>query len=140
LTAVQSAASFDKVNSDILNTADLSMKLITELTKPFTFYNPDASPFSLNTDFHLGLPAFSIKPSALTKKYILVSSPSRLFPEDQSMKTLFSGPITLAKAWDRAISNADSSKNLYVTILEIDTNATLTNLTNGLLVKSSQLK
>lgn len=129
--------SFDKINSDVINTLDLSMKVLNELAKPFAFYDTNA-PFTLIEDFNLSLPAFTIT-EPLSKDYLLVSSPSRLFPDSDSVKTLFSNAVELTSAWNRAFSSADSSKDLYITILQIEENATLTNLTNGLLIKSSQL-
>jgi len=128
----------DRVNSALANTLDISTQMLNKVAEPFEMSNSSSNPFGLATTFNSNTAAFTIlKP--LTRKYILVSSQSRFFPDNQSIKTLFTTPATLTNAWNRAITEADKNKNLYVTILMLEDNATITNLTNGLLIKSSQL-
>jgi len=128
-----------KILGDINNTLQnmdiqVSTDTLKTLAAPFVMSREGANIFEVNSS----LPGFSIK-QPLTKKYILVSSTSRFFPDTNSIKTLFFNPFSLSSALQRALINADKSKNLYLTILQVETNARVTNLTNGLLIKSSQL-
>lgn len=127
-------ATLDKINrmnQAINNTMEISSKTLQIIAKPFFLSDEGAKTFSINT---LIPPYISIK-QPLTKKYMLVSSTNRFFPDSQSVKTLFSDEITLANAVQKAMRETESSKNLYLTILQIESNQTITNLTNGLLIK-----
>ena len=124
----------DRMNTAVLNTVQVSADTLKILAAPFIISSEGANIFEVNNS----LPGFSIK-QPLSKKYILVSSTSRFFPDTNSIKTLFFNPSSLSSALQRALTNADKSKNLYLTILQVETNARITNLTNGLLIKSSQL-
>lgn len=124
----------DSMNKSVLKTVELSTDMVTVIAKDFAMSPEGQSLFEADTS----LPGF-IPKKPLDKNYILVSSPNRFFPETKSIKTLFNNPATLTNALNRALDAADKSKNLYMTIIQVETNATLTNLTNGLLIKSSQL-
>jgi len=123
----------DKMNQRILTTMEISTHTATKLAEEFNMTAEGKKIFQVD-DSSLG---FKIK-QPLTKSYILASSPNKFFPDTQTIKTLFNNQVTLTKALDRAFKTADKKNNLYLTILEIKKNGTLTNLTNGLLIKNSQ--
>lgn len=120
----------DRINQAIFDTMQLSAKT----AEPFKISDEGSQLFDLNSS----PPSFAIK-KPLFKNYFLVSSPSRFFPNFASVKTLFYNPATLSSAVSRAFTQAEPNKNLYITILQFESNGTLTNLTNGMLIKSSQL-
>jgi len=124
----------DRMNEAIYETMKLSAQTLEKIAEPFQMSNEGSQLFYVDST----PPIFMIK-QPLLKNYILVSSPSRFFPDFASVKTLFNNPITLSSAITRAYTQAEPNKNLYITILQVESNATLTNLTNGMLIKSSQL-
>jgi len=124
----------DRINEAIFETMKLSAQTLEKIAEPFQMSDEGSQLFYVQDPPFI----FMIK-QPLLKNYILVSSTSRFFPDLSSVKTLFNNPITLSSAITRAITQAEPNKNLYMTILQVESNATLTNLTNGLLIKSSQL-
>ncbi len=133
--------SLQKMTDDINRTTTQTTNMIEKfaaLGSPFHFISNTSIPFTLAAVPNATTPPFLIK-EPLLHNYILLSSTSRLFPEGASVKTLFSDSITLANAWLRAVNSKPEGKNLYVTILQVEENATVTNLTNGLLIQNSQL-
>ena len=130
----QTLVRMDTMNDRVLKTVELSAKTVSKLADDFNMTEEGAKHFKVGTI----LPGFVIK-GALSKKYILASSASRFFPDAKTLKTLFYDSNSLTIALNRAIDTADKSNNLYMTILQIETNGTITNLTNGLLILKSNL-
>lgn len=123
----------DRMNQAVFDTMKLSSDTLEKIAEQFKMSDEGSQLFYVQDS----PPAFMIK-QPLVKKYILVSSPNRFFPDASSVKTLFTDSSTLSSATQRALTQADPNKNLYMTIVQVESNGTLTNLTNGLLVKSSQ--
>ena len=124
----------DAMNDRVLQTVELSAKTVSKLADDFNMTKEGTKHFKVDN----ALPGFVIK-GALSKKYILASSASRFFPDTKTLKTLFYDSSSLTIALNRAIDSANKSNNLYMTILQIETNGTITNLTNGLLILKSNL-
>ena len=123
----------DRMNDAIDNTMDISSQTLKKIAEPFNISDEGKNLFTIDNSTS---PYITIK-KPLTKKYILVSSPNRFFPDTQSVKTLFNDGTTLSNALQKAFDEVDNSKNLYLTILQIESNTTLTNLTNGVLIKNN---
>ena len=115
------------------------MKLLNTLAKPFAIADAYSTYFTLNNNFNATTPAFIIE-KALTNSYFLLSSESKFYLQGKTIKTYFKESATLATAWQRAITNADKEKNLYLALVEIDNEGKVTQVTNSLLIKSSTLK
>ncbi len=124
----------DAMNDRVLQTVELSAKTVSKLADDFNMTKEGTKHFKVDN----ALPGFVIK-GALSKKYILASSASRFFPDSKTLKTLFYDSSSLTIALNRALSSANKSNNLYMTILQVETNGTITNLTNGLLILKSNL-
>ena len=121
----------NKMKEAVYNTMEIASQTVQKIAEPLTVSDEGKKIFTIDTNNE---PYISIK-QVLTKKYILVSSPSRFFPDTQSVKTLFNNGGTLTSALTKAFNAAGNSKNLYLTILELESDKTLTNLTNGILIK-----
>ena len=127
-------AKIDAMNERVLQTMELSAVTAAKLADDFNMSAEGATLFEVNNS----IPGFAIK-VPLSKNYILASSPNRFFPDSQTLKTLFSDPTSLTNALSRALNAADKESNLYMTILQVETNGTITNLTNGLFISKSLL-
>ncbi len=121
----------NRMNEAVYTTMNISAQTLQKLAEPLKVSADGQNLFVIDPSKD---PCIKIKDS-LSKKYILVSSPSRFFPYIQSVKTLFKDADTLTSALDKAFDGVDSSKNLYLTILELESDNTFTNLTNGILIK-----
>lgn len=129
---------FENMNNAVFNTLESATKLITIIADDFEILEDESNNFSVIDNFSYTIPVFIIN-RPLTKQYILVSSPNRFFPDSNNIKTLFKDTKTLLTAWQRALNEADKTKNLYLTILVLNDDKSITNLTNGLLIKSADL-
>ena len=122
----------NRMNEAVYATMNSSAQTLQKIAEPLELSADAQKLFIIDASKD---PCIKIKDS-LTKKYILVSSPSRFFPDTQSVKTLFKDADTLTNALNKAFDGVDSSKNLYLTIIQLeDDNVTFTNLTNGILIK-----
>lgn len=121
----------NRMNEAIYNTLEISSQTVKKLAEPLSITDNGKKLFTIDASKN---PSITLN-QVLTKKYILVSSPNRFFPDTQSVKTLFNDATTLTNALNKAFYGVDSSKNLYLTILEIESDNTFTNLTNGILIK-----
>jgi len=130
---------FDKMNESIIDTMDNNMKLVNTLARVFKISDSYSSIFAITSDYTATKPAFIIK-QTLTKKYFLVSSESRFFVDSKTIKTYFFDSASLTNAWTRAISTSNKTKNLYLSLLEIDNNGNITKVTNSFLIKSVNLQ
>jgi len=119
----------DVMNERVLHTMELSATTVAKLAEKFQMSDEGAQLFEVSNS----IPGFAIK-VPLSKNYILASSANRFFPERQTLKTLFNDPASLTNALNRALNAADKNSSLYMTILQVESNGTVTNLTNGLLI------
>jgi len=124
----------DAMNERVLETAELLASTVKKLAEKLQMTDEGAKFFQVNNSF----PFFVIK-KPLSKKYILASSANKFFPDTQTIKTLFYNSSTLTNALNRAVNGANKNNNLYMTILQVETNGTITNLTNGLFIPKSLL-
>lgn len=121
----------NKMNEAIYSTLEVASQTVKKMAEPLSITDNGKKLFTIDPSKN---PAITIN-QVLTKKYILVSSPSRFFPDAQSVKTLFNDASTLTNALNKAFNGVDSSKSLYLTILELESDNKFTNLTNGILIK-----
>ena len=121
----------NRMNDAIYDTTEIASRTVQKIAEPLSISAEGEKIFTIDVNSE---PYISIK-KPLTKKYILVSSPNRFFPDTQSVKTLFNNGTTLTNALTKAFDNAGDTKNLYLTILELESDKSLTNLTNGILIK-----
>jgi hypothetical protein len=135
----KSLVAFEQINQSIANRMNEEMKLLTVLAKPFAFADNYSNLFSLNENYTATTPAFTIN-ETLTNKYFLVSSTSKFFLEGRTIKTYFDDDTTLGTAWTRMISNADTSKDLYITIIELDSSNILNQVSNAFVIKKATLE
>jgi len=130
---------FSKLSQAHSDRMDAEMKLLNTLAKPFDVAPAYETYFSKNSNYNATVPAIVIN-KALTNNYFLVSSSTHFYLEGKTIKTFFKDAAGLSKAWSRAISSADKTKDLYLSLVEVDLNARVTNVTNSLLIKSATLK
>ena len=130
--------SFDKMNGQIIDTIDLSMKLANTLAQPVGITDNYKTFFAIASDYNSTSPAFNV--AGLTKNYFLLSSVTPFFLEKKTVKSYFTNSSSLADAWVKALAVADKSKNLYFSIVEIDTENVTHKVSNALLIKSADLQ
>jgi len=131
--------SFDAMNKRVLDTLDLSMKLVNTLAQPVAITSQYTNIFAISNTYTATSPAFVLK-STLKEKYFLVSSVTPFFIERRTIKSYFFDETTLTKSWSNAISSADKEKNLYLSVVEIDKDGVLHKVSNALCIKSAKLK
>ncbi len=114
------------------------MQLLNTLAQAFDIAPAYTTYFSKNSNYNATTPAIIIN-KILTNNYFLVSSPSHFYVEGKTIKTYFKDASSLSNAWSRAISNADKTKDLYLSVIGLDSNSKVTNVTNSLVIKSATL-
>lgn len=127
------------INESVGNRLDLSMKLVDSLAKPFGITEGYKSLFTVASSYSSTLPAFNMTGS-LTKNYFLLSSETPFFLEKKTVKGYFKDTSSLSDVWVKALVDANKSKNLYFSIVEIDANNITHKVSNALLIKSADLK
>ena len=130
---------FTSMSDSVTDRMNAEMNLLTTLAKPFKIDSNYSSIFSVIDDYTATKPAFVIS-KTLTNNYFLVSSDSKFYLQNRTIKTLFKDTNTLSTAWSRAIINADKTKDLYLCLLELDSNGKVTQVTNSFLIKNATLK
>lgn len=128
--------SVDAMNESVINTIDLSMKLANTLAQPAGITENYKSIFTIENNYTSVLPAFAVK-STLTKNYFLLSSQTPFFLEKKTVKSYFTNSVGLAEVWVKALAVADKSKNLYLSIVEIDGENVTHKVSNAFLIKSA---
>ena len=130
--------SYVAMDKAVTDTMDEQMKLLNALAQPFKFADSFKDRFTTDENYTATAPAFVIK-KALTHKYFLVSSKTKFFIEGQTIRSYFNDATTLTNAWQRVISNADKSKDLYLTLVEIDESNTMHQVATIFIVKKEKL-
>ncbi len=130
---------FDKMSQSVLNTLDNGMKLANTLAQPFKISDDYTTLFALENNYTATTPAFTMSLSA-NKTYFLLSSQTKFYVENKTIKTYFKDASTLSGGWTRAISMADKNKDLYLKIVEIFSDGTSKKVTNSFLIKSTELQ
>ena len=116
--------SFEKVSDSVITSSTLAAEFIILLTKEHSFNNAYSSTFSLNPTYETGSSFFIMNTISSTKTYMLVSSSTRLFVPETTIKTLFHDNSSLEMAWQRSIDNHGSG-NMYLNIYEIEADGTV---------------
>ena len=124
------------IDDNVTHTMVLNMKLLNALAQPVGITQNYKSLFAIADTYNSTTPAFRII-GTLTKNYFLLSCETPFFIEQKTVKSYFNNSDTLSKAWIKAISTADKSKNLYLSIVEIDEENITHKVSNALLIKSS---
>ncbi|MBL1244190.1 MAG: hypothetical protein COA39_007360 [Sulfurimonas sp.] len=135
----QLLSDFTRINQSVTDRMNAEMQLLTILAKPFEIKSNYTNSFSENNNFNATVPPFTIN-TPLTNNYFLVSSTSKFYLQGRTIKTFFIDSASLTVAWSKAIENANKNKDLYLSLLEIDTNGKVTQVTNSFLLNSETLK
>jgi len=130
---------YTRMKESVTDRMTSEMQLLNTLAKPFAIADSYSSYFSLNSNYNATTPAFIIN-KTLTSNYFLLSSDTQFYLQGKSIKTYFKDTSTLANAWQRAITNADVNKDLYLTLLALSADGKVTRVTNSFIVKSATLK
>ncbi|MDF1877408.1 hypothetical protein JHD47_06215 [Sulfurimonas sp. SAG-AH-194-L11] len=134
----KSLYAMDRMTQSITSTLDVNLKLLNEVAKPFEIFASYSTMFSVDNNYTATSPAFVIT-EPLTLNYFLVSSENRFFNEGMTVKTLFTDSTTLGSAWVRAISDANSSKDLYLGLQELDSNGNVNKISNSFKITAAKL-
>ncbi len=126
------------INESVGNRLDLSMKLANTLAKPVGITETYKSLFGIAKDYNSTSPAFTV--GTLTNNYFLLSSVTPFFLEKKTVKGYFKDESSLSDVWVKALADANKSKNLYFSIVEIDKNNITHKVSNALLIKSADLQ
>jgi len=130
--------SYTNVNKVVTDTMDEQMKLLKLLAQPFKIADGFKDRFDVTDNYTATTPAFVIK-KQLTSKYFLVSSNTKFFIEGKTIKTYFNDSTTLTNGWKRVIKNADKSKDLYLTLVEIDNSNIMNQVATVFTIKKDKL-
>lgn len=116
--------SMEKVADKVTTSKELTIEFIDLLAKGHTFNDGYSGTFSLNPAYGTNTPLFTMNTLDLTKIYMLVSSSTRLFIPETTIKTIFHDNSSLDAAWQRSIDHHQSG-NMYLNIYEIDADGTV---------------
>jgi len=130
---------FTRMSESVTERMTQEMKLLNTLAKPFSIDENYSAYFAVDNNYTATTPAFVIL-QTLPSQYFLVSSPTKFYTDGSTVKTLFNDATTLTNAWSRAITSADKNKDLFLSLLELDANATVKKITNSFLIKSATLQ
>lgn len=117
--------SFEQMADRVTTSNTLTVEFINMLTKKQTFNEGYSTVFSVNSTYDLtGTSYFTMTSFDSNKSYMLVSSSTRLFVPETTIKTLFNDNNSLNTAWQRSINN-HTSGNMYLNIYEIEADGTI---------------
>lgn len=117
--------SFEEMTDRVTTSNALTVEFINILTKDQRFKEGYNAVFSINSAYDLtGGAYFTMTSLDVNKTYMLVSSSTRLFVPETTIKTLFNDNSSLNAAWQRSIDNHPSG-NMYLNIYEIESNGTV---------------
>ena len=130
--------SVEKVADSVITSSTLAAEFITLLTKEHAFNDGYSSTFLLNPDYKIDSSFFTMTTFDITKTYMLVTSSTRLFVPETTIKTLFHDNSTLDAAWQRSIDNHQSG-NMYLNIYEIEADGTVQRAGNAAVIPAATL-
>ena len=117
--------SFEQVADRVTTSNALTVEFINMLTREQTFNEGYNTVFSVNSTYDTtGASYFTMTSFDANKNYMLVSSSTRLFVPETTIKTLFNDNSSLSIAWQRSVNNHVSG-NMYLNIYEIETDGTI---------------
>jgi len=115
--------SFEQIADHVTTSKTLTVEFINMLTKEQTFNEGYNTVFSTNQAYDANIPYFAMSSFDANKNYMLLSSSTRLFVPETTIKTLFNDNSSLNEAWQRSINNHQSG-NMYLNIYEIKADGT----------------
>jgi hypothetical protein len=130
--------SYDAMQEVVTKDLNEQMKFLNALAKPFKFADAFVNTFDVNNNYTANIPAFGIQ-KVLMDKYFLVSSQTRFFIEGQTIRTYFQDSVTLTNAWKRVIKNADKNKDLFLTLIAVDSSNKVQRVCTVFTVKKDKL-
>ncbi len=116
--------SFVKVSDSVITSQTLAAEFIVLLTKEHAFNDTYSGTFSRNPTYSTSSAFFTMNTISTVKTYMLVSSSTRLFVPETTIKTLFHDNSSLDMAWQRSIDNHRKG-NMYLNIYEIEADGTV---------------
>ena len=116
--------SFEQMADRVTTSNTLTVEFINMLTKEQTFNEEYNTVFSTTPTYDANIPYFTMTSFDADKTYMLVSSSTRLFVPETTIKTLFNDNSSLSVAWQRSVDNHISG-NMYLNIYEIETDGTV---------------
>ena len=122
----------------VITSGTLTAELINLLAKDQTFNDGYSSTFSLNQSYGTDSAFFAMNSFDITKTYMLVSSSTRLFVPQRTIKTLFHDNSTLDAAWQRSLDHHQSG-NMYLNIYEIEADGTVQRVGNAVVIPADTL-
>ena len=130
--------SFEKMADSVITSGTLTAEFINLLAKDQTFNDGYSSTFSLNQSYGTDSAFFTMNTLDITKTYMLVSSSTRLFVPQTTIKTLFHDNSTLDAAWQRGLDHHQSG-NMYLNIYEIEADGTVQRVGNAVVIPADTL-
>jgi len=128
--------SFEQIADRVTTSNALSVEFINMLTKEQTFNEGYNTLFTVNSTYEVSTSYFTMISFDVNKNYMLVSSSTRLFVPETTVKTLFSDNSSLNAAWQRSIDNHQSG-NMYLNIYEIEADGTVQRVGNAAVISAA---
>ncbi|MGB5964253.1 MAG: hypothetical protein WBF77_04685 [Sulfurimonadaceae bacterium] len=130
--------SFEKVADSVITSSTLAAEFINLLAKEHTFNDGYSGTFSFNPTYGTDSSFFTMNTFDITKTYMLVSSSTRLFVPQTTIKTLFHDNSSLDAAWQRSLDHHQSG-NMYLNIYEIEADGTVQRAGNAAVIPAATL-
>ncbi len=115
--------SFEQIADHVTTSNALTAEFINILTKKPTLNEGYNTVFTINSSYGINTSIFTMTSFDVNKNYMLISSSTRLFVPETTIKTLFNNNSSLNAAWKRSIDNHQSG-NMYLNIYEIGIDGT----------------
>jgi len=115
--------SFEQMADSVTTSNALTAEFINMLTKEQTFNEGYNTLFTVNPTYGFSSSYFTMTSFDVNKNYMLVSSSTRLFVPETTIKTLFNDNSSLNAAWQRSI-DSHTAGNMYLNIYEIEEDGT----------------
>ena len=130
--------SFEQMAEHVTNANTLTVEFINMLTKTQTFNDEYNTVFMRNPTYGASSAYFTMISFDINRHYMLVSSSTRLFVPETTIKTLFNDNDALNAAWQRSVNNHVSG-NMYLNIYEIETDGTAQRVGTAAVIPASVL-
>ncbi len=127
-----------KMATNITNNIELINTLMLSFTQKFTLQSEYVSTFSSVLNFDRLTPYLIFSTTEYSKNYLLFSSSTPMFLNQQTVKTLFNTPLSLVTAWQRAIEFS-GDKNLFLNIYEVNSNGSTHSIGSTFMILKDQV-
>jgi len=138
LTTYQTMVSSEAMFESVVRREALTVDFITLLASPLSINDDYTSIFSFTSDYAADTPFFVMNTLSVNKSYFLVTSSTRLFVPERTVKTLFKDNISLLTAWQRSIGEHKGG-HMYINVYELLSDGTTIRVSNGGYVPASQM-